>query len=78
MTQKELMNRYEAFINWYDPYNVGGDEMEAEPEGAKYNLIEIKKDLALDGSDDREIMEAKIRVNDLLLKFRDAGYKVVV
>ena len=78
MAQKELMKRYEDFINWYDPYNASGDDMETEPEAAIYNLIEIKKDLALDGSDDREIIEAKIRVNDLLLKFRGAGFKVIV
>lgn len=81
MTQKELMKKYNDFISWYDPYNMGGDDAETTettPEGAIYNLVEIKKDLALDGSDDREIIDAKIRVNDLLLKFRDSGYKVVV
>ena len=78
MANKELMKRYYDFINWYDPYYAGDDETPADTDGALYNLIQIYRELSKDRADDRELIKCKIRLGDLLLSFRAAGFKVVV
>ena len=72
----DLMLRYTAFINWYDPYNVSGDEIEQDPARALNNLKAIYKDLDDGIPDDRELVQARIRIRDLFLSFKAAGFKV--
>lgn len=70
MTTKTLKQQYIDFITWLDPYSQ--DEQPEDLPGMLYNLQEIHKNLDLD-TDDRDEQETIIRLQDLLLKFRDAG-----
>lgn len=64
-----FINAYIAFLSWYDPYYQ--DDEPEEPAAMFYNLQEIKKDLDRCGDSDREIREAKSRVNVLLDTFKE-------
>ena len=70
MTTKTLKQQYLDFIDWLDPYSQ--DEQPEDLSGMLYNLQEIHKNLDLD-TNDRDEQKVIIRLQDLLLKFRDAG-----
>ena len=70
MTTKTLKQQYIDFITWLDPYSQ--DEQPEDLPGMLYNLQEIHKNLDLD-TNDRDEQKVIIRLQDLLLKFRDAG-----
>ena len=70
MTTKTLKQQYIDFIDWLDPYSQ--DEQPEDLYGMLYNLQEIHKNLDLD-TNDRDEQKVIIRLQDLLLKFRDAG-----
>ena len=70
MTTKTLKQQYIDFIDWLDPYSQ--DEQPEDLSGMLYNLQEIHKNLDL-GTNDRDEQKVIIRLQDLLLKFRDAG-----
>lgn len=70
MTAKTLKQQYIDFIDWLDPYSQ--DEQPEDLSGMLYNLQEIHKNLDLD-TNDRDEQKVIIRLQDLLLKFRDAG-----
>lgn len=70
MATKTLKQQYIDFIDWLDSYSQ--DEQPEDLSGMLYNLQEIHKNLDLD-TNDRDEQKVIIRLQDLLLKFRDAG-----
>lgn len=75
MTAKTLKQQYIDFIDWLDPYSQ--DEQPEDLSGMLYNLQEIYKSLDLD-TNDRDEQKTIIKAQDLLLKFRDAGYQLSI
>lgn len=83
MTTKELKKKYIDFIDWLDPYNEDAglpedERLEQSLDDMLYNLIEIRKDWGFNNPSEEWEVQAAIMINDLLLRFRDAGFKVVV
>lgn len=83
MTVIELKRKYFNFIDWLDPYNEDAElpedeRLEQSLDDMLYNLIEIRKDWGFDNPSEEWEVQAAIMINDLLLRFRDAGLKVVV